>query len=89
MDLEVRAFEGCTLREIKIRDQLQRVAKFVQLFKGVGDAAVLLNLLHAGIAWAGVCDSVYKLSTLPEMNDTDTFRALAHSWRCWCRLHVN
>lgn len=42
------------LTNIKIRDQLQRVAKFLQIVKDIGAAAASLDPLHAGVAWAGV-----------------------------------
>jgi hypothetical protein len=42
-------------REILVREQFDRISKFVSLFKNVGGAAASLDPLHAGIPLAGLC----------------------------------
>lgn len=40
--------------EVVIRDKLEKVVKWVDKFKGVGDVAVQYDPAHASLAWAGV-----------------------------------
>ena len=41
-------------RKVTIRSQLDRIFKYIQVFKDVGSAVSQLDPTHAGIAWAGV-----------------------------------
>ena len=41
-------------KEIIVRDQLDKVVNWVNLFKEAGDAAVQYDPVHASLAWAGV-----------------------------------
>jgi hypothetical protein len=41
-------------KEIIIRDQLEKVAEWVNKFKEVGDCAVQYDPAHASLPWAGV-----------------------------------
>jgi hypothetical protein len=42
-------------KEIVIRDQAQRIVKFVQTFSDLGSAIAAIDPIHVGIPWAGVC----------------------------------
>ena len=39
----------------QVRDQVDRIVKVVQIGKDFGSAAALLDPIHAGLPWAGVC----------------------------------
>lgn len=41
-------------KEVVVRDQLDKVVNWVNLFKEAGDAAVQYDPVHASLAWAGV-----------------------------------
>ena len=41
-------------KEILIRDQLEKVVKWVNMFKEAGDTAVQYDPAHASLPWAGV-----------------------------------
>lgn len=38
-----------------IRDQAERIVKFVQTFSSIGTAIAQIDPVHVGIPWAGVC----------------------------------
>lgn len=42
-------------KTIKVRDQVDKIIKMVQLFKDAGAAAAQADPIHAGLPWAGVC----------------------------------
>ncbi|MCJ1353154.1 MAG: hypothetical protein MMC33_003139 [Icmadophila ericetorum] len=58
-------------KEILIRDQLEKVVKWVNMFKEAGDTAVQYDPAHASLPWAGVC--VLLQITV---NDSQTFGAM-------------
>lgn len=45
-----------------IRDQAERIVKFVQTFSSIGTAIAQIDPVHVGIPWAGVC-AVLNVST--------------------------
>ncbi|TVY88295.1 Vegetative incompatibility protein HET-E-1, partial [Lachnellula willkommii] len=42
-------------KSIVIREQTERIVKFVQTFSNLGTAIAQIDPVHAGIPWAGVC----------------------------------
>ncbi|KAN0120216.1 hypothetical protein V8E51_002424 [Hyaloscypha variabilis] len=42
-------------KSIVIRDQAERIVKFVQTFSALGDTIAQIDPIHVGIPWAGVC----------------------------------
>lgn len=42
-------------RDVKVRDQIDRIANVLDACKNVGDGVAALDPLHAGLPWAGVC----------------------------------
>ena len=51
---------------IILREQLSKISKAVQNFKGLGDTLTGLDPIHAGLPWAGIC-FVMQLT----LSDTD------------------
>jgi hypothetical protein len=42
-------------KEIKIRDQLDKILEVIQACKDIGSTAAGLDPLHACLPWAGIC----------------------------------
>lgn len=42
-------------KEIVIREQLEKILKAVQVFKDLGSTAAIIDPVHAGLPWAGLC----------------------------------
>lgn len=42
-------------KSIVVRDQAERIVKFVQTFSSLGSTIASIDPIHAGIPWAGVC----------------------------------
>ena len=42
-------------KEVMVREQFDRIIKYVSLFKDIGNAAANLDPFHAGIPLAGLC----------------------------------
>ncbi|KAH6670609.1 hypothetical protein B0J14DRAFT_99850 [Halenospora varia] len=61
-------------RPLVIRDQAERVVKFVQTFSALGTAVAQIDPIHVGIPWAGVC----AILTLV-LNDTTQHQAALDS----------
>jgi hypothetical protein len=49
-------------KSIVVRDQAERIVKFVQTFQNLGTAIAQIDPIHVGIPWAGVC-AVLNVST--------------------------
>lgn len=50
-------------KSIVVRDQAERIVKFVQTFSSLGSAVASIDPIHAGIPWAGVC-TILTVSTI-------------------------
>jgi len=42
-------------KEYKIREQIGRIVKMIQIVKDFGSQVAGLDPIHAGLLWAGVC----------------------------------
>jgi hypothetical protein len=49
-------------KSIVVREQAERIVKFIQVFSGIGDAIAQIDPIHVGIPWAGV-SAVLTVST--------------------------
>ena len=53
-------------RQVYVQDQADKLVRFIDKFKAVGDAAASIDPVHAGLPWAGV-RSILEVSYTSEM----------------------
>jgi hypothetical protein len=68
-------------KSVKVREQVERIVKIVQVFKDLGNSVAALDPIHAGLPWAGVC---VLLSVSTDIFIPGPFAPLSSASVCQC-----